>query len=156
MNIEWLISHYGIHLTTFVVCVVSGFVPVVNAEIYLVTVSALSSKSAIIYLIFISGAGQMIAKTIMYLTGKGSLNLPFKRRNGKLEEVQKKFKKWENKTSLFIFLSASTGFPPFYFVSILAGMLKFNFKMFLIFGFIGRALRFSLVILFPQLLKGIF
>jgi membrane protein YqaA with SNARE-associated domain len=136
--------------------VISGFVPVVNAEIYLVTVSALSSKSAVIYLVFISSSGQMVAKSIMYLTGRGSLKLPFKMRNGKLEEVQKKFSKWENKTYLFIFISASTGFPPFYFVSILAGMLKLNFKMFLIFGFIGRALRFSLVILFPQLLKGIF
>ncbi len=156
MNIEWLISQYGIHLTTFIVCLISGFIPVVNAELYLVAVSALSSKSAAIYLVFISSSSQMIAKAIMYLTGRGSLKLPFKRRNGKLEEVRKKFANWENRTYLFIFISASTGFPPFYFVSILAGMLKLNFKIFLVFGFLGRFVRFSLIVLFPQLLKGIF
>lgn len=154
MDIELLIAKFGLHLATFIVCLISGFVPVVNAEIYLITVSSFSAKTEIFFLIFISTSGQMMAKSIMYLSGRGVLNVSFLKYEKKIEKVKEKFKKWENKSFLFVFLSASSGFPPFYVVSILSGMLKLNFKWFLISGFLGRFVRFSVAVLFPQLIKG--
>jgi membrane protein YqaA with SNARE-associated domain len=154
LDFELLISKFGLHLATFIVCLISGFVPIVNAEIYLITVSSFSAKTEIFFLIFISTSGQMIAKSILFLSGRGILNIPFHKYEKKIENAKEKFKKWENRSFLFIFLSASSGFPPFYVVSVLSGMLKLNFKWFVISGFLGRFVRFAVAVLFPQLIKG--
>ncbi len=154
MNFEELISQFGLYLATFIVCLVSGIVPFVNAEAYLILVSALSDKSDALPIILIATSGQMIAKSIMYLAGAGFLKLPTGKYEQKINKVKEKFTKWENKTAALIFVSGSLGFPPFYIVSILCGVLKINFMKFFLFGFLGRLLRFTITVLFPQLIKG--
>ena len=150
---EEIITKVGLYLATFIICLVSGILPLVQAEAYLISISAISSKSVALPIILISTFAQMLAKTIMYLAGRGFLNLPIGKYEKKIDKVREKFTKWENKTDLFIFISAFTGFPPFFTVSILSGILKLNLKRFFIFGFFGRFVRFSIVVLFPQLIK---
>ncbi|MCH7761105.1 VTT domain-containing protein [candidate division TA06 bacterium] len=154
MNYEDLITKFGVYLSTFLVCLVSGFVPVVNAEVYLVLISAFVPISLVPPLIFLSTLGQMTAKSILFYAGRGVLNLPLRRYEKKIDRVREKFEKWKPRTDLFILLSASTGFPPFYIVSVLAGVMKMSFVRFFIFGFTGRFLRFSVTLLLPQLVKG--
>jgi membrane protein YqaA with SNARE-associated domain len=55
----------------------------------------------------------------------------------------------------FVFVSASTGFPPFYGVSILAGTLRIPFPIFFFPGTVGRLIRFALMVLFPQVFKDL-
>ena len=155
MNFQELISTFGLYLSTFIVCLVSGFVPFINAEVYLILVSAMAPKQAALPIILLSVAGQMSAKSILYLTGKGLVKLNLARYEKKMGQVMAKFQKWRNKSDLFIFLSALGGFPPFYLVSILAGIFELNFKRFFIWGSAGRLVRFSIVVLFPELLKGL-
>jgi len=151
---ESLITKVGLHLATFIICLLSGFIPIVNAEIYLITISSFTTKTDCVFIILISTSAQMIAKSIIYLSGRGVLNVSLHKYENKLGKVKEKFKKWENKSFIFIFLSAFTGFPPFLVVSILSGMLTLNFNRFLISGFLGRLLRFSVAVIFPQLIKG--
>ena len=50
--------------------------------------------------------------------------------------------------------SAASGFPPFYLVSIAAGTLTFPLKPFIILGFAGRFLRFTVAVFLPHVLSG--
>ncbi len=47
-------------------------------------------------------------------------------------------------------MSALSGFPPFFLVSIAAGMLTFPLMPFIILGFAGRLIRFAVAVFFPH------
>ena len=65
----------GIYATTFLVCLVGGFVPVVNAEVYLATAGAMSDRALVIPLVIAGTLGQMTAKTAIFLAGRGPVPL---------------------------------------------------------------------------------
>lgn len=154
LNLERMLSQYGLYLTTYVVAVVSGFVPVVNIELYLIWVAALTSRSQGVPLTVLATLGQMTAKTLMYLSGAGILKISLKKPGEKMAAIQRKLESWQNRVSLFIFLSAFTGFPPFYVVSVASGAFKVKFLRFLIPGLAGRLLRFAIAVFLPHLVKG--
>lgn len=155
MDFELMLLHYGLYLTTFVVAAISGVVPVVNIEIYLVWVAALTPPSQGVPLTVLAAAGQMTGKTLMYLAAAGILKISVKKPGEKIAAIRRKFESWKGRLSLFIFLSAFSGFPPFYVVSLAAGGSRINFLRFLIAGLAGRLLRFTLVVFFPHLIKGL-
>ncbi len=155
MNFEPMLLHYGLYLTTFIVAAISGVVPVVNTEIYLVWVAALTPRSLGVPLAVLAAAGQMTGKIIMYLAAAGILKISVKEPGEKMAAIKKKFESWKDRLSLFIFLSAFSGFPPFYVVSLAAGGLRVNFWRFLFAGLAGRLLRFALIVFFPHLIKGL-
>ncbi len=154
MNISELTAQYGLYFTSYIVCFISGFVPVVNAELYLVWAIAISPPEAALGLIVCVTTGQMTAKVLMYLSGAGLIRIPLGRYENKLEQIQQKLSRRSIQTSLFIFASAAVGIPPFYLVSISAGILKHSFARFFIFGLLGRLVRFLVIGLFPALIKG--
>lgn len=154
MNLENYLTPENLYLSTFVLCFISGFVPLVNAEAVVIAAAAFSGQEMILEIAIISAFGQMIAKGILYFAGRGVLNIPMGKYEAKLAEVEQKFERWRGKSDLFIFLSASVGFPPFYVVSILAGVVKHNFYRFFLFGMAGRTIRFGLLALFPHLLRS--
>jgi len=156
MNFERLIGQYGLYLTTYVVGVVSGFVPVINLEVYLVWVAALTPSSQAVAITVLATLGQMTAKTLMYLAGAGILKISVKKPGKKLQAVQQKMAKWQHRMGLFMFSSAFLGVPPFYVVSIASGICRVPLAVFVIWGFAGRLLRFAIAVFFPHLLKGLF
>jgi len=95
----------------------------------------------------------MLAKMVMYLAGRGILKISLKKYEEKMNEILLKMQKWQSKTGIFLFTSSFTGFPPFYLVTIAAGMIKMNVIQFLIFGFAGRLLRFTLLLYFSYYFK---
>jgi membrane protein YqaA with SNARE-associated domain len=50
--------------------------------------------------------------------------------------------------------SAVVGIPPFYVTTVAAGAVGMNFAFFLVVGFIGRLIRFALVVALPQMAKA--
>ncbi|MBI4410725.1 MAG: VTT domain-containing protein [Gemmatimonadetes bacterium] len=140
-------------LTTFAVAVLSGFVPVVNTELYLIGVAALAPLGAVPVLVLSATLGQMAAKSAMYLVGRGALTLPFLRRQQRLSRVQQQLRDRSDRVSLFVFVSASLGFPPFYIVSVACGMLEVAFSAFFTAGLLGRLVRFAFFASLPQLGK---
>lgn len=143
----------GLALATYAYCLVSGLVPVVNTEVYLLSVSALAPRHVALTLILASTCGQMTAKSLMYLVGRGALKLPLGRHEARLEQAGAALQRWRGRTDLLLFASAFTGLPPFYALSIVAGTLRHNFARFFCAGFLGRLLRFAALVLFPQALK---
>lgn len=138
---------------TFVVSFVSGFVPFVNTEAYLISVAALSSSPAL-PLVVAATLGQMTAKLLLYLAGRGLLRLPRARRYETFDKLRHQLERRRGRTGTLIFVSALLGLPPFYAVSVLAGMAQVPLLDFLVPGLLGRLLRFGAFFLFPQLVRA--
>ncbi|GAB4538265.1 MAG: hypothetical protein Tsb0014_27780 [Pleurocapsa sp.] len=158
MNISDLIEQFGPYIATFIFSVFSALIPFLNLEFYLAAVSAIAPDSwrFLTIILFIATFGHMIAKGILYCTGRGALKLSWKKKKfgtQQIKELQLKMEKMGSKTSAFLFFSGVTGLPPFYLVAILAGTLKINFWNFFVFGFVGRLIRLAFVLALPQLIK---
>ncbi len=150
-SLEGMVGIYG---ATLVVAALSGFIPVINAEIYLVAVTlAMRSVPLAIVLGLIVAIGQMIAKVGIYKVSAGAANKAktSAKIQAKLDKVHALMAKWKDKPYVLVFVSAVFGLPPFFVVSILAGMLKLDFKKFLVLGTIGRTLRFVAIALIALL-----
>lgn len=157
MNISELITQFGPYAATFIFCIFSGLVPVINAELYLVSISPLLSDSLVqlITIVLLATLGQMVAKSLMFFASQGAVTISTKKQpsQAKIDQVRQKMQKWGNQSNWFIFISGWSGFPPFFIVSIVSGMLKLKFVNFFMFGSAGRFIRFSLCVGLPQLLK---
>jgi membrane protein YqaA with SNARE-associated domain len=151
MNFEELIGKVGIYAASFVVGFVSGLVPFVNSELYLVAVSPMVSRPALLPIALLSATGQMAAKTIIFYAGRGVFKINMGKLDRKIEAVQQKFQEWENKADALMLISAAVGLPPFYVVSFVAGALKLHYIRFFAAGIIGRSIRFTAIVYFPQL-----
>ena len=158
MNTPELIEQFGPYLATFIFSVFSALIPFLNLEFYLAAVSAVAPTSLtyLTAILFIATFGHMIAKGILYGTGRGVLKLSVnnsKFSTKQIKELQLKMEKSRARNSAFLFFSGVTGLPPFYLVAILAGTLKLNFWNFFICGFAGRLIRLAFVLALPQLIK---
>lgn len=151
MNFDAVTAKIGIYAGSFIIGFVSGLVPFVNSELYLLAVSPMVSRSALMPIALLASLGMMCAKTILYYAGRGVFKIKMGRYQSKVEAVQEKFERWQNKSDLLILMSAVVGFPPFYVVSFVAGALRLNVVKFFIAGYIGRSVRFAAIVYFPQL-----
>jgi len=133
---------------SFAVAILSGLVPVVNAELYLVgVVLAVGGIPEALLLALIVALGQMVAKIVMYQAALRATNLGKRspRLEPKIEKARAYVEKWRSKPLSVSFVSATLGLPPFYLVTLVAGMLQVPFRAFFIVGLIGRTLRFATI-----------
>jgi membrane protein YqaA with SNARE-associated domain len=145
--VESLGAELGIYAGTFVVCLVSAVVPVVNAEVYLVALILLLRDAAPLpALVLLAAAGQMAGKSLLYFTALGVLNLPTGRYREKIEQARAKLARWKERPNLLLFASASLGIPPLYVTTLLAGGLGYRFRSFFAIGMLGRAVRFAVIV----------
>jgi membrane protein YqaA with SNARE-associated domain len=137
-------------LTTLGVCIVSGFIPLINAEIYLLGAALVSPREAAIPLILAGTAGQMAAKTVLFFATRRMGHAAKGRIKDQLVRAQTYLDRWHGKTEWMVFVSAVTGIPPFYAVSVLSGVIRsFPFWQFAVISTLGRLIRFTAVVLFP-------
>lgn len=149
MTFAELVPRLGLLTATFVYCIASGLIPIVNAEVFLVAVAVTAPSSSAAGLVVMATLGQMVAKVILYLAGRGVLRLPLGRRRAALEAVRERFERWRSR-DLLVAVSATTGFPPFYAATLVAGALRYSLPRFVVIGSLGRLVRFSLVVAVPQ------
>lgn len=142
--IDSIEASVGIYLATLIVSVLSGLVPVVNGELYLIAAILVAGDPAVaIVLAVLVAIGQMIAKIGLYHAARGATELGRATRFGaKLERAQLLVARWRGKPLTLLFVSAVTGLPPFYLVSLLAGVVGIRFSTFLLLGLLGRVIRF--------------
>jgi membrane protein YqaA with SNARE-associated domain len=145
---EALVVRLGFPLASFVYCVASGFVPVLNAEVFLVGIAAIAPRESLPAVAALAAVGQMVAKAGMYLGGRGVVRLPKGKRHEDIARWQARVERWRSK-DLLILVSASVGLPPLFVMAVLAGTLRFPFVRFLVAGFLGRLLRFSVIMAVP-------
>lgn len=151
---EWLALTLG-------VCFVSALVPVVNAELYLVGLVTQQPDLQWWLVGIAAGVGQMGGKLLYYYAGRGSLKLPGWLRR----KTEKPPGRWAARLARFrdtcherpvwaagvLLLSASTGFPPFLAIAVIAGVVRIPVGTFLVTGVVGRTARFAAIAAFPGL-----
>jgi membrane protein YqaA with SNARE-associated domain len=127
--------------------IVSSVVPFVNAELLLMGL-AVASPPAAPLLAVVMAAGQMVGKSVLFLGGgrltpaRFEVRLARWRLDGRTRRAR----------APLIGISAFTGLPPFYLVSIAAPALGVPFRTFLAMGLAGRLLRFGALVALPRLL----
>lgn len=147
MSLETLGSDLGIYAGTFVVCLVSAVVPLVNAELWLVALTLLLRNAAPLpAVVVLAAAGQMVGKSLLYFTAQGALDLPTGRYRAKVEKARATIARWKKRPMLLLFASASVGVPPLYVTTLFAGGLGYRFRSFFAIGMLGRAVRFAVIV----------
>jgi len=140
-------------LATFIYSFVAGVFPLLNVEAYLLAFSAYLSPEAMIPIVVAATAGQMLAKSLLYLSGVGLLNLPHRAARERIERVSDRLRTYRRGTWTLVLISAFLGLPPLYVVSIAAGTLRLHFGLFLAISTAGRLLRLTVVAILPQLVR---
>lgn len=149
-------SDWSIVLGTFLYCIGSAIIPVMHAEAYLIAASALTPPALSWGLVLAATAGQMIGKVLMYWAGQGALRLPSEWMRKRMAAATARYEGHRGVGNGLIFLSASSGLPPFYVIAVAAGMLRVPLRSFIIFGTAGRFVRFAAAVFLPQLIKRVF
>jgi membrane protein YqaA with SNARE-associated domain len=128
----------------------SALIPLINLEVYLVGLGTVAGTEHVWLLATVAGVGQMVGKLVWYYLGANSLRWGWIRRKVEKPKAQAKLELWRRRTqerplvgAVLLFASASTGFPPFAIVAVLAGQLRMNVALFLVVGTVGRTLRFA-------------
>lgn len=140
-------------LTTFGVCLVSAFIPVVNAEAYLVAVTATGDQLPTMLVALAGAGGQMLGKYFWYLGGRYSLRWKWLRKRVESPQRKAQYETWKSRvrerpalSAVMLLVSAFIGLPPLAITSILAGHLRMPWWIFVPVGLIGRLGRFGLII----------
>lgn len=154
LYLEKIIDTVGLYVGTMLVGFVSGLVPLINLEVFLLILSPTISKSTLVPVSILSSVSQMLAKSLVFFVGRGMINLSVNKHRKKINAVRQKFLDWKKRTDFLIFLSAFIGIPPLYIVSFVAGTLRLSFASFFIIGLIGRFLRFGSILYFPPIVQN--
>jgi membrane protein YqaA with SNARE-associated domain len=146
---------------TFLFSVASALLPILNVEAYLAAVALKAHNLSDWQLAAVGGGGQSVGKILWYLAGIHSLKIRWIRQKMDTEKWQVSYEKWHERivgrplfAGAISFGSAVTGFPPLAVIAVLAGTLRMNFTIFMVTVFVGRTIRFWLVLAGVSLLFG--
>jgi membrane protein YqaA with SNARE-associated domain len=146
------LSTTALFAATFTFALVSGIIPfVLNIELYLLAVAALTDASAVA-IVGLATAGQTIAKVILYQVGRGALNIKWVKKSAS-SKAAGAFAKRPGSGLGVVAFSAVVGFPPLYAVSLVAGTLRLPVVAFTVLIVIGRLIRFGGIYLVPDLFR---
>src|SRR6185503_16476459 len=97
-----------LYVGTFLFSLVSGLVPVVNIEVYLLAVAAYT-KGPAWPIILLATAGQTLAKYFLYLAGRGLVRLPWEWMRTRLERARHALDNHPKGAESVVLVSAITG-----------------------------------------------
>ena len=142
----------ALYAATFGFAFVSGVIPfVLNIELYLLAVAAFTNEPAAA-IVGLATAGQTAAKLVLYLVGRGALNIRWVKK-GAASKAAGAFAKRPGTGLGIVALSSVVGIPPLYAVSLVAGTLRLPPAAFTVIIVAGRLGRFTAVYLAPGLFK---
>lgn len=136
--------NYELLGSVFLGSVVSGIIPFVNAEI-IVAAAAVAEPSDLWPLVIVSSAGQMLAKVALYILARWVPDRLPQRAKKALERASARVEKVRAGGLGLVFVSSLTGLPPFYIVSLAAGVVKLNLLGVVFAGTAGRIIRFAIL-----------
>lgn len=124
---------------------VSGIVPLVNAELLVVTAAAALPAVGVPLVALASTLGQMSTKFSLFAVARWAPSrLPAKARRA-LDRAGRPIRERDGAVASLVFTSAAVGVPPFYGVSLAAGAFGVKPWSFLASGSAGRLLRFGVL-----------
>ncbi|MFD3688024.1 hypothetical protein ACFWTE_24775 [Nocardiopsis sp. NPDC058631] len=141
----------------FVVALVSGAVPVLSIEIYLVGAVVAMDDGALVAMAAAAGLGQTLGKLPYYYVGRGTIAVPWMRRRaqtpGKWAERAEGWRRKAEDRPLWgaglVAVSSFASVPPFMVVSVLAGVVRMHVVLFSAVTFVTRTARFLIVVFAP-------
>jgi len=145
------LTDFGIYAGAMIYCFLGAIIPLFNIEALLVVLASTTAAGREWPTMALAASiSHMGGKLLLYAAGGGiGLRLPEKHR-ATVERTRQRFESWRHGRLWLIFLSALAGFPPFYAVSVLAGMIRVGWVRFALVGLAGRLIRFSAFLLFPK------
>ena len=145
-------SGSGLLLSCYFLSFLSALLPWVNGEVLLLSLAALTpSPFYLAGLVLLASAGQMTGKCILYWTGRGTITMKGGRIGKALNAWKGRFERSPSKSMGLVFVSAISGIPPFYVITLLSGAFRLHFGRFMAVGACGRLLHFGILVLIPQL-----
>src|SRR5688500_6529618 len=148
-------SLLAVWLTTLGVAVASAVIAVINIERYLRGAAALAPAAVAVPLVLAATIGQMVGKVVMYFAATGAVKLPGERLQKALDGMNATLRDRPRSGGALVFASAAAGVPPFFIVTVAAGAARMNLAAFVVLGFLGRLIRFAVIVALPHLAKDL-
>ena len=140
-------------LSTFGFSFASALFPLLNAEVYLGAVGTQSTVAAALLLSLVAAAGATFGKIVWYVAARRSIDSGWVQKKLDRPKVREAYDRWEERTrgrpwyaAGVLFASSSLGLPPLLITAALAGSLHMRFWVFVVSCFVGRALRFYVIL----------
>ena len=131
--------------SVFVASVVSGLIPIVNAEVLVAGAAVAAPPGYVIPVVAVCSLGQIVAKVGLYAGARWlPERLPEKAR-ARLDRASEKTKRLEQAGFTLVLVSSVVGIPPFYLIALAAGAMRLNLTWFIVVGLVGRVVRFGIV-----------
>ena len=160
MSTQQLINWFGLYLGAFLFSFVSGVVPVLSVEVFLLAVGALTRNPwTLLWVALLTALGQLLSKLVLYASGRGMLpNQPHGRllRTRGLERLRRlrdRLANYKGSSSWLLFVSALVGLPPSYLYSIVCGMMGMRLLPFTTLSTVGFVIRFVGLVYVPHLVQ---
>lgn len=135
----------------YVLAVGSAVLPFVNGELVMLSAIPLAgSRVQLAALVGVVTAGQMTGKALMYWIARRAARRPGSRCAALVGRWRARIPSAQASSLGVAFVSAVAGVPPFYLVTIAAGLLAVSFGRFLAVGALGRLLHFGIVAFIPH------
>ena len=148
--IDWIKDTLGVYGGTFVLCLLSGLILVVQAEVVVVWATLIADDvGAAILFGVLAGIAQVLIKIPFYFITRRITHGP--RLAARMAKARERLAKWLHRPLLVTFVSASVGLPPYTAVSLIAGPLEIPFGAYLGVSLVGRILRYVVLALAPLL-----
>ena len=124
-----------------------------NVEVYLGAVGTQTKVAAAVGLSLVAALGQTAGKVVWYVAAKRSMDSDWVQRKLDKPKIREAYERWEERTrgrpwyaAGVLFASASVGLPPLLIMAVIAGSLHMRLGVFLASTFVGRFLRFYLIL----------
>nr|WP_221308708.1 VTT domain-containing protein [Nocardiopsis mwathae] len=143
--------------------VLAALFPFLNVEIYLLGAAALMGDGALFAMAVAAGLGQTLGKIAYYYLGRGALDIPWLKRraqnpgrwSARIARLRAKAEGRPWWTAGLLAVSSFSSIPPFMFVVVLVGALRFPLWAFVSVAMASRTARFLLVVYAPGTVMGV-
>jgi len=135
------------------ISVASALIPLINIELILAGLATRTSLGATLGLALAAGTGQTIGKVIWWFAAEKSMESRWVQRKLDKPRWRESYDDWSRRiherpwyAALVIFISSAGGIPPLLVLAIVAGSLKMPLWAFVPTVWVGRVLRFWLIL----------
>jgi membrane protein YqaA with SNARE-associated domain len=145
------VSPFAICAATVVASVTGGLLPFSPLEPVLLGVAAIAPSTMVLPVVALATVTQMASKAVLYAASRKANQALTPRKRALLDRLQVRLggRRWLQ--ILLVLVSAIFGLPPFYMVTVACGALGIPLRDYLLAGTLGRATRFTILMMLPQL-----
>jgi membrane protein YqaA with SNARE-associated domain len=140
-------------LSIFGISIASALIPLINIELILAGLATQTGLGATLGLAIAAGSGQTIGKVVWWFAAEKSMESRWVQKKLDKPKWQDAYADWSRRiherpwyAALVIFVSSAGGIPPLLVLAIVAGSLKMPLWAFVPTVWVGRVLRFWLIL----------